>query len=191
MQLLRTFYSGITVSWIFIVLVSSVIFITLCCIPGQARMEQIKRMLVNQRGFIVQALKQLTESNASNTEVRQKFAQQIKEQKDAIDQLTTEVANEACTKCKHSDSADDEASLERDRTLGKGSTVNFGYNNHDSSSEEWPQNSVKRTCPMCEAAFPQTVTDEDFESHVMEHFSFEEQETLRYVPPSTENGHHN
>ena len=49
--------------------------------------------------------------------------------------------------------------------------------------------SVKRTCPMCEAAFPQTVTDEDFESHVMEHFSFEEQETLRYVPPSTENGH--
>ena len=42
---------------------------------------------------------------------------------------------------------------------------------------------------MCEAAFPQTVTDEDFESHVMEHFSFEEQETLRYVPPSTENGH--
>ena len=81
--------------------------------------------------------------------------------------------------------------------------VNFGFN--DSSSEEWPQNNVnkqltnttttaaevnKRTCPMCEAAFPQTVTDEDFESHVMEHFSFEEQETLRYVPPSTENGHH-
>ena len=33
---------------------------------GQARMEQIKRMLVNQRGFIVQALKQLTESNTSN-----------------------------------------------------------------------------------------------------------------------------
>ena len=51
---------------------------------GQARMEQIKRMLVNQRGFIVQALKQLTESNTSNVEVRQKFAQQIKEQKDAI-----------------------------------------------------------------------------------------------------------
>ena len=84
-----------------------------------------------------------------------------------------------------------------------GSMVNFGFN--DSSSEEWPQNNVnkqltnttttaaevnKRTCPMCEAAFPQTVTDEDFESHVMEHFSFEEQETLRYVPPSTENGHH-
>ena len=51
---------------------------------GQARMEQIKRMLVNQRGFIVQALKQLTESNTSNVEVRQKFAQQIKEQKETI-----------------------------------------------------------------------------------------------------------
>ena len=51
---------------------------------GQARMEQIKRMLVNQRGFIVQALKQLTESNSSNVEVRQKFAQQIKEQKETI-----------------------------------------------------------------------------------------------------------
>ena len=104
---------------------------------GQARMEQIKRMLVNQRGFIVQALKQLTESNTSNVEVRQKFAQQIKEQKDAIDQLTNE-ANETCTKCKHQDSADDEASMERDRTIGKGSMVNFGFN--DSSSEEWPQN---------------------------------------------------
>ena len=100
-------------------------------------MEQIKRMLVNQRGFIVQALKQWTESNTSNVEVRQKFAQQIKEQKDAIDQLTNE-ANETCTKCKHQDSADDEASMERDRTIGKGSMVNFGFN--DSSSEEWPQN---------------------------------------------------
>jgi len=220
---------------------------------GQARMEQIKRMLVNQRGFIVQALKQLTESNSSNVEVRQKFAQQIKQQKETIgnqflfwifkkkfspflkkyitEQLSTE-ANETCSKCKQQDSADDEASMEKDRTLGKGkiqwncnkkcnknaiklqykcnkyhlivsgSMVNFGFN--DSSSEEWPQNNVnkqltnttttaevnKRTCPMCEAAFPQTVTDEDFESHVMEHFSFEEQETLRYVPPSTENGHH-
>ena len=85
------------------------------------------------------------------------------------------------------DIPDDEASMERDRTMGKDSMVNFGM--HDSSSEEWPQNSGnnggngnKRTCPMCEAAFPPTVTDEDFEMHVMEHFTFEEQETLRYVP---------
>ena len=34
---------------------------------------------------------------------------------------------------------------------------------------------------MCEAAFPPTVADEDFEMHVMEHFTFEEQETLRYT----------
>lgn len=145
---------------------------------GQARMEQIKRMLVNQRGFIVQALKQLTESNTANRDLRQKFAEQIKEQKEAFEQLS----NEPCSKCHKSDSADDEASIERDRTLGKGSMVNFGLNAADSSSEEWPPNSSKRTCPMCEAAFPQTVTDEDFEMHVMEHFTFEDQETLKYVP---------
>ena len=104
-----------------------------------------------------------------------------------------------CSKCntltRQQDSADDEASMERDRTMGKDSMVNFGM--HDSSSEEWPQNSgnpgngsaIKRTCPICEAAFPPTVTDEDFEMHVMEHFTFEEQETLRYVPqPADYNG---
>ena len=58
---------------------------------GQARMEQIKRMLVNQRGFIVQALKQLTESNTSNVDVRQKFAQQIKEQKETIGNLLKQI----------------------------------------------------------------------------------------------------
>ena len=35
------------------------------------------------------------------------------------EQLSTE-ANETCSKCKQQDSADDEASMERDRTLGKG-----------------------------------------------------------------------
>ena len=29
----------------------------------------------------------------------------------------------------------------------------------------------------------------DFEMHVMEHFTFEEQETLKYIPPNEENGH--
>ena len=82
--------------------------------------------------------------------------------------------------------------MERDRTMGKDSMVNFGM--HDSSSEEWPQNSGnnggngnKRTCPMCEAAFPPTVTDEDFEMHVMEHFTFEEQETLMTNPLDGQN----
>lgn len=35
-----------------------------------------------------------------------------------------------------------------------------------------------RKCPMCEAAFPKTVSHDEFESHVVEHFSFEESETL-------------
>ena len=75
-----------------------------------------------------------------------------------------------CSKCntltRQQDSADDEASMERDRTMGKDSMVNFGM--HDSSSEEWPQNSgnpgngsaIKRICLMCDAPFPPTITDE-------------------------------
>ena len=37
---------------------------------------------------------------------------------------------------------------------------------------------------MCEASFPGSVTQEDFELHVMEHFNFEETETIRYIPPT-------
>ena len=37
---------------------------------------------------------------------------------------------------------------------------------------------------MCEASFPGSVTQEDFELHVMEHFNFEETETIRYIPPA-------
>ena len=106
------------------------------------------------------------------------------------EQLTSKQWSEIHEKlidCWLKDSADDEASMERDRTLGKGSLVNFGLN--ESSSEEWPPNGPRRMCPMCEAAFPPTVTDEDFEMHVMEHFTFEEQETLKYIPPNEENGH--
>jgi hypothetical protein len=163
---------------------------------GQARMEQIKRMLVNQRGFIVQALKQLAETNSSNRDVRQRFSDEIKDQKEAIERLSVQTKTKSeCSKCtgpaqQQQDSADDEASIEKDRTLGKGTMVNFGFN--DSSSEEWPdkknqQNGIvqiPRMCPMCEAAFSTSVTEEDFELHVMEHFSFEEAETLRYIPPT-------
>ena len=43
-----------------------------------------------------------------------------------------------------------------------------------------------RLCPMCEAAFPpNSVSQEDFELHVVEHFNFDEAETLRYIPPSS------
>ena len=38
-----------------------------------------------------------------------------------------------------------------------------------------------KLCPMCEAAFPGDVDPEAFESHVVEHFCFEEAETIKYV----------
>jgi len=36
-----------------------------------------------------------------------------------------------------------------------------------------------RCCPMCEVVFPLESTQEEFESHVVEHFSYEESDTLR------------
>ena len=38
---------------------------------------------------------------------------------------------------------------------------------------------LMRTCPMCEAAFNRDVGQDAFEAHVVEHFSYEESETLR------------
>lgn len=166
---------------------------------GQARMEQIKRMLVNQRGFIVEALKQLAESNSSTFDLKH----QLKDQKCVSCSSSAAVAgNSGSRRPVQQDSADDEESLERDRTLGKNDMVNFGVvNGNDdaaavisqSSTGEWRlreeenQVSNSRLCPMCEAAFPSSVSDEDFESHVVEHFSFDEAETLRYIPPEPEN----
>ena len=37
-----------------------------------------------------------------------------------------------------------------------------------------------RCCPMCEAVFPADSSQEEFESHVVEHFSYEESDTLRH-----------
>merc|ERR1719186_1129702 len=36
-----------------------------------------------------------------------------------------------------------------------------------------------RCCPMCEAVFPMETSQEEFEGHVVEHFSYEESDTLR------------
>ena len=36
-----------------------------------------------------------------------------------------------------------------------------------------------KCCPMCEVLFPADISQTEFESHVMEHFSYEESETLR------------
>lgn len=38
---------------------------------------------------------------------------------------------------------------------------------------------VVRKCPMCEAEFPATMPQEDFECHVVEHFNYEESDTLK------------
>ena len=67
----------------------------------------------------MQALKQMTETNSANREIRQQFSDKIKEQKEAIEALAA--AEQHCAKCRQ-DSADDEASIEKDRTLGKGLT---------------------------------------------------------------------
>ena len=36
-----------------------------------------------------------------------------------------------------------------------------------------------KCCPMCEVLFPKDISQAEFESHVMEHFSYEESDTLR------------
>jgi len=38
---------------------------------------------------------------------------------------------------------------------------------------------VGRCCPMCEVVFPMEKSQEEFETHVVEHFSYEESDTLR------------
>lgn len=40
-------------------------------------------------------------------------------------------------------------------------------------------NSSVKKCPMCEVTFDDTVSQEDFEAHVFEHFNYEESDTLR------------
>jgi len=45
---------------------------------------------------------------------------------------------------------------------------------HDSSTTP-----AGRCCPMCEVVFPLECSQEEFESHVVEHFSYEESDTLR------------
>ena len=45
-------------------------------------------------------------------------------------------------------------------------------------------NTSCKMCPMCEAMFPMNNEDE-FEQHVMDHFSYDsDPETLQYYPPS-------
>jgi len=50
---------------------------------------------------------------------------------------------------------------------------------HDQIQIEDAGGQQSKRCPMCEAAFPADISQEEFESHVVEHFSYEESETLR------------
>ena len=151
---------------------------------SQARMEQIKRMLVTQRGFIVQALKQMAECShqAPGTQTCAKCSQN-----------TATPSNPADAHSKRSSGvkASDYDKLEKDRTLG--STLKHSATRvaaqpalrHDDAlgheHNHGDQVSDDKLCPMCEAAFPGDVDPEQFESHVVEHFCFEDAETLKYV----------
>jgi hypothetical protein len=71
--------------------------------------------------------------------------------------------------------------MEQDRTLGRTFVDYSGYEKRQWSEPELDAASG-RLCPMCEAVFPNSTSNEDFELHVMEHFSFEESDTLVYNP---------
>ncbi|XP_023325910.1 uncharacterized protein LOC111699458 [Eurytemora carolleeae] len=47
-------------------------------------------------------------------------------------------------------------------------------------SKAGEQNSRGRKCPMCEVEFTMETTQDEFECHVVEHFNYEESETLRH-----------
>jgi hypothetical protein len=124
---------------------------------SQARMEQIKRMLVNQRGFIVQALRQMAETRS----------------------------NGCCEESRtHSTSSSEQELEQRDRTLGK--TLRYAPERLDTSTSSDTESAKKqKMCPMCEAAFPEDVDQEEFELHVVEHFCYEEPDTIKYVGPGS------
>ena len=123
-------------------------------------------MLVNQRGFIVESLRQLAHSNAE-TQIRNRDTDETR-----------------CTDCTNRKSVGAEfqnmASFEQDRTLGR--TYVERTDPKQGHEPEAEARSPGRLCPMCEAVFPAGISSEDFESHVMEHFNFEDSETLVYVP---------
>ena len=121
---------------------------------SQARMEQIKRMLVTQRGFIVQALKQMAETKS-------------------------------CSRCENpvkEENPEKNEVLERDRTIGSTLKRSAEQRQKMGAAEN------VRLCPMCEAVFPIGVDPDEFELHVVEHFEFDEPDTLKYIGSGEEEG---
>jgi len=62
-----------------------------------------------------------------------------------------------------------------------------GFEKHQVVSEGESNGPSGRLCPMCEAVFTNSTSNEDFELHVMEHFSFDDSETLVYNPQDSLN----
>jgi hypothetical protein len=116
-------------------------------------------MLVNQRGFIVESLRQLVQSNSELSQNGKRDSEQGN-----------------CVKCSNPEIPN---SIEQDRTLGR---TFVDYGDRKSGIELEPESNSGRLCPMCEAVFPNSVSNEDFEMHVMEHFNFDDSETLVYMP---------
>ena len=124
-------------------------------------------MLVNQRGFIVESLRQLAQSNSD-------YLQQ---------QQNNKPEPGKCSQCGNRKNGNPDInvqhSMEQDRTLGR---TYVDYTDRKSGQEPEPDRNSGRLCPMCEAVFPVSVSNEDFEVHVMEHFNFDDSETMVYVP---------
>lgn len=57
-------------------------------------------------------------------------------------------------------------------TAQKLSTISISSGEADGTTE--------KKCPMCEATFPEDATQDAFECHVVEHFSYEEADTLKH-----------
>ena len=111
---------------------------------------QIKQMLIRQQSAIIESLR-LT--------AKLKLKQQQQQQ-----QLT-------CTRCsRQPDVASDSSSTESGDSSVQ--TDLFAPDRSSSAAR------FGRLCPMCEAVFPDSVGFEDFESHVIDHFNFEESGTL-------------
>ena len=120
-------------------------------------------MLVNQCCYIVESLRQLAQSNSERNREHDE----------------SRCVN--CSNLKSGAEMQNPNSFEQDRTLGR-TYVEYGERKSGLDPENEARN-LGRLCPMCEAVFPVSVTSEDFELHVMEHFNFEDSDTLVYDPP--------
>ena len=115
---------------------------------------QIKQMLIRQQSAIIESLR-LT----AKLKLKQQQQQQQQQQQLTCTRCSRQpdVASDSCS----TESGDSSVQTDLFAPVRSSSTARFG-----------------RLCPMCEAVFPDSVGFEDFESHVIDHFNFEESGTL-------------